>query len=430
MPFTKVRGYTGKKERVEEGLQMKNSFSERDLLAHLFIQGGLNARLAEEKLSLSRKQFEHLWNRMIQKRYASRSLHLQEWQDGRKVYRSLVPRRHGLPDALSYFQHAKSLQRTSQDGGFGKRVQQAGQLFLVLKSLPDEAYPVHRLLDEYEAVYGDGEQLLTRGVIERALAFLNEYGVVERQGTLFRLLSPFFEDLSDQHIYELSFFLHLITATTTETVPAYLALSALETLETIEPVHFEQVTTPHGLLYEALIFEINDAIAKNRMIHVQIGHQPAVLFSPAYVFHDFEDGRKNVIGFTGERLWSFRIDRLAAIEQTNIERELHPFTQAFRIPTTARPETLILQFHLETVSLSHRVKLRARLERETSHLIKHIEDVGSGWRFSCSICDPFATLPWIKSFGSLVEILQPLPLRQRMVEQLQTMQTRYTEVER
>ncbi|WP_312452082.1 hypothetical protein [Exiguobacterium sp.] len=143
---------------------MKNSFSERDLLAHLLIQGGLNARIAEEKLSLSPKQFERLWHRMIQKRYASRSLRMHEWQEGRKVYRVLFPNRHGLPDALSYFQHAKSLQRNSQDGGFGKRVQQAGQLYLILKSLPKDDYPVHRLLDEYEAVYGDGEHLLTRGV--------------------------------------------------------------------------------------------------------------------------------------------------------------------------------------------------------------------------------------------------------------------------
>lgn len=409
---------------------MKNSFTERDLLAHLLIQGGLNARLAEEKLSLSPKQFEHLWNRVIQKRYASRHLRMQEWQEGRKVYRALFPRRHGIPDALSYFQHAKSLQRTSQDRGFGKRVQQAGQLYLVLHSLPNETYAVHRLLDEYEAVYGDGEQLLTRGVIERALGFLTAYGVVERDELLYRLRPTFFETLSEYDMYNLSFFLHLLTATKDVTVPAYLALSAIETLERIEPVHFEQVMTPHGLLYEDLVVVINQAIAENRMLLVQIGHQPPVLFSPVSVFHDFEDGRKNVVGFTDTRLWSFRIDRLSAIQVTPSERTVYPFTQAFRIPTTARPQTVILQFHLETVSFAHQSKLRTRLERDTAHLQKKMVENADGWRFSCTICDPFATLPWLKSFGALVEIIEPVSLRERMIEQLQTMRRRYTEVRR
>lgn len=407
---------------------MKNSFSERDLLAHLLIQGGLNAWIAEEKLSLSPKQFERLWHRMIQKRYASKSLRMHEWQEGRKVYRALFPNRHGLPDALSYFQHAKSLQRSSQDGGFGKRVQQAGQLYLILKSLPKDDYPVHRLLDEYEAVYGDGEHLLTRGVIERALHFLIDYGVVERSGRLYRLCPTFFENLSEYGMYNLSFFLHLLTVTSDVTVPAYLALAALETIECIEPIHFEQVMTPHGLLYEDLVIIINRAITKNRKLLVQIGQQSPIEFSPVSVFHDFEDGRKNVIGFTDKRLWSFRIDRLSTIKVTTSERVIYPYTQAFRIPTAARPQKIILRFHLETVSLTHQSKLRARLERETAHLQKQIDVEANGWCFTCTICDPFATLPWIKSFGALVEIIEPSSLRERMIAQLQTMQKRYAEV--
>lgn len=117
-------------------------------------------------------------------------------------------------------------------------------------------------------------------------------------------------------------------------------------------------------------------------------------------------------------------------------RSAEILAQTYEIPPDMTPRKLLSSAwgivfkegapgDLVTVVLHFDAAVADRLRESTWHPSQRLRDEGDGIRFEVTLGSTLEILPWIRSWGSAVEVLEPADLREQVAEEARRTATRY-----
>ncbi|GKU77840.1 YafY family protein [Paenibacillus sp. L3-i20] len=300
--------------------------------------------------------------------------------------------------------------------------------------------------------------------IRKDLKYLGDIGVVIRIDSTrpytYRVANDLIDQLSDDELLDLYDFVDVMSNTQVPSVQGYLlrdtlkkALSNRSFKWDVEDTHRYKYHYHSRILDEAHLHTIFGAIKQRRKLRFlyfspkknnsYASQNTNPLFEresngvtetilPIQVVYDHQYGRWYLIGHkTGKGLIKFRMEGLTQMEESDpaseeefIRAKNHADEQLRNswVTDTLRPSKVVARFYNPDRSGVNFVRERVVAQGQWGSIIEESE---STFLFEITVNGIFEIKPWLRSFGSSCEVLEPAWLRQEFIKEWKEIQTYY-----
>lgn len=327
----------------------------------------------------------------------------------------------------------------------------------IIRTLADEPRSFKQLVEFIE-----GDEFTNRTSYLRSLDYLKNLHVVRKDEEVYILDNDILSDLSTDELFDLYSFVHFMSNTHVLSVPGYLLLDYLTIyLRQYKPetnidiflyryVHFARI------LSEYKGFEILSAINDKKYISFhyyskkqkQRAHTltessnkpPRTNVIPLFMIYEHQYGRWYLIGknpeyrnisvFKLEGISELQIGEEVDVQVLEEERQnaLMKYEKSWFV--SIEPEvTVKLKFYFQNNENQHRNFIKKRVLREKpGGEITIDEQDPNAFIYRLEVNGIKEMKPWILSFGSSVEVLEPIKFRNEIAEEWKKVMEEYTHV--
>ncbi|MEF3310524.1 WYL domain-containing protein [Paenibacillus sp. GYB004] len=298
------------------------------------------------------------------------------------------------------------------------------------------------------------------------LKYLEEVGVIRKEAGprpyRYRLDNEFIMQLSEEELYDLYDFVDVMTHTQVPSVQGYMLRDGLKKhflrgaadKPAVEPFLYKYHYYSR-ILDEAHLFPLIQAIRSRRKVRFLYFSPKAdksyaskntnPLFEressgrletalPLKVVYDHQYGRWYMLASGREGIRKYRMEGMtqieedAAVAETEFAdklRELEERTRFSWLIDTGRPVNVRARFYNPGPGEPNFVKERVLLQGQWGRITEETDD---RFDFEITVNGTIEIRPWLRSFGSSCEVLEPAGLRREMIEEWKELQARYEPV--
>lgn len=329
------------------------------------------------------------------------------------------------------------------------------RLVQIIRTLADEPQSLSELVEFLE---GDEEK--KKSSYQRSIDYLLEIEAIQKQGNQYALDHSLLEQLSDHELMDLYTFVHYKANTHLLSVPGYLLLEFLEIyLKQKLPdkqleflwyrfIHFSRV------LAEYKCYELMKAMEEKRMVSFryyskkqkqkantknEVENKPSLQkIIPLYLLFDHQYGRWYLIGKNPKYDISiYKLEGISEMEPySSIEAELFEKERANArqrlkhswLLSDEEEVEVVLRFYFDPSRTDSKMNfIEQRVRREMQWGIMEQDDKAHSFTYKIKVNGIKEIKPWILSFGSSVEVLEPQSLRQQIQEEWSELLKEYEE---
>ncbi|AWB43477.1 WYL domain-containing protein [Paenibacillus sp. CAA11] len=329
------------------------------------------------------------------------------------------------------------------------------RISLLLAALNDEPHTALELLDICCGGLAPDSAMPDEKTIRSDLKYLEQVGVIWREPGprpyRYRLHNDLILELSEEELYDLYDFVDVMANTQVPSVQGYLLRDGLkkhflrhdaETHAT-EPFLYKYHYYSR-ILDEAHLFTLLSAIRSREKVRFlyfspkaeksyaarntnplfereSVGKEVKVL--PLKVIYDHQYGRWYLLANGREGIRKYRMEGMTQIQQSKAVTEefyqekskaLADKMQFSWVIDTGRPVRVRARFYSPGAGLNNFVKERVLLQGQWGDIVEEDE---LSFIYEITVNGTTEIKPWLRSFGSSCEILEPLQLRREMIEE-------------
>lgn len=435
----------------------KESFDkEIQFLRMLVLTGGAyNRQQYADRLGISVHTFDKTMKRL---KHIASSLQAPAPEAGNKEFAETM--RYSYLDSsdpmLLFLFRAKSLKESESQ-----------RLSMLLAAMQDQAHTAMELLDiccdDTPEAFAAPDEKTIRG----DLKYLEQVGVIKKENESrpyrYRIHHDLISELTDDELLDLYDFVDIMANTQLPSVQGYLLRDGLKKKLERTPV---SATALEAFLYkyhyysrildEAHLMGLLDAIRHHRFVRFLYftpkreasyaskntnplferntkGKQVKVL--PLKIVYDHQYGRWYLLGHSRRQgITKYRLEGVtelteeAPVSEELFAEKLSELEQRIRyswLIDTGKPVTVRVRFYNPGPFIPNFVKERVQRQGQWGRMIEESEE---SFLYEIEVNGTMEIKPWIRSFGSSCEVLEPQRLRQEMIEEWKEIQRYYDPV--
>jgi predicted DNA-binding transcriptional regulator YafY len=340
------------------------------------------------------------------------------------------------------------------------------RISLLLAAMNEQALTAMELLDICCTSQSSDLSLPDEKTIRSDLKYLEEVGVISRQAGArpyrYRIQNDLIHGLTDDELYDVYDFVDVMANTQVPSVQGYLLRDGLKKHLTrqqaekhaIEPFLYKYHYYSR-ILDEAHLFTILSAIRSRRKVRFlyfspkseksYASKNTNPLFEkhtngkvektlPLKVVYDHQYGRWYLLANGREGIRKYRLEGITQIEEDesvdvdvfeNKMNELHAKIQYSWLIDTGQPVTVRARFYNPEGSAPNFVRERVLLQGQWGQIVQEDEH---SFIYEILVNGTTEIKPWLRSFGSSCEILEPLQFRREMIAEWKEIQAYYESV--
>jgi predicted DNA-binding transcriptional regulator YafY len=416
--------------------------------------GAYSRRQFAERLGISVHTFDKTLKRL--KEIVSATYRQLPEEQGKDLAEMLRFSYYDSTDPLLLFLfRAKSLKESESE-----------RISLLLAALNGQALTAIELLDICCGGLPSDLPLPDEKTVRGDLKYLEEVGVIVKEPGprpyRYRIHDGLIRDLSDGELYDLYDFVDVMTNTQVPSVQGYLLREALKK-HVIR--NSGDKTAPEPFLYkyhyysrildEAHLFTLLGAIRSRRKIRFLYFSPKAEksyaskntnpLFEreaegrlertvPLQIVYDHQYGRWYLLSHGREGIRKYRLEGMTQIEADepvvadffeSKRKELEEKTRHSWLIDTGRPVTVRARFYNPGDGQANFIKERVLLQGQWGHIAEEDDD---SFVYEIAVNGTTEIKPWLRSFGSSCEVLEPVSLRRELIAEWREIQAYYESV--
>jgi predicted DNA-binding transcriptional regulator YafY len=337
------------------------------------------------------------------------------------------------------------------------------RISLLLAAMKDRALTAMELMDVCSSQLPSDSPPPDEKTIRSDIKYLDEVGVIEREsGTRpyrYCIRNDFIRELTDEELLDLYDFVDIMSNTQIPSVQGYLLRDGLKKYfrrnqvekQAIEPFQYKY-HYPSRILDEAHLFALMSAIRSRRKVTFLYfspkaeksygakntnplfereaeGNQVVTL--PLKIVYDHQYGRWYLLAKGRDGIAKFRVEGMTQIvEMDDVDEEifqtqlavLERNTRFSWLIDTGRPVTVRARFYKPDGSEPDFIKARVLLQGQWGQIVEEDEQ---SFIFEIVVNGTTEIKPWLRSFGSSCEVLEPQPLRREMIAEWKELRAYY-----
>ncbi|MCJ8012192.1 WYL domain-containing protein [Paenibacillus sp. KQZ6P-2] len=340
------------------------------------------------------------------------------------------------------------------------------RLSLLLGALSALSLNVHELLDYCMNALPTNLPLPDEKTIRKDLKYLEEVGVIQKEGDVrpfkYAIRNEFIRELTEDELLDLYDFVDVMANTQTPSVQGYLLRDGLKKQlirghsdkHAVEPFLYKYHYHSR-ILDEAHLFTILDAIRKHRKVRFlyfspkteksYASKNTNPLFEretegksektlPLKVVYDHQYGRWYLLSYGREGIRKYRMEGITQFEEDEAvdpawfeekQQELQDKLRYSWLIDTGAPVTVRAKFYNPGESGPNFVKQRVLLQGQWGQIV---EEDGDSFTYQITVNGTTEIKPWLRSFGSSCEVLEPVRLRREMIAEWKEIRAYYESV--
>lgn len=334
------------------------------------------------------------------------------------------------------------------------------RLSLILAALNEGSRTVTEILELSTSVTTEDSTLPDEKTIRSDLKYLESVGVIAKLGTQrpfrYKLNNELVTALTSEELLDLYDYIDVMSNTQVPAVPGYLLRDGLKKqLSLFDQQHELFLYKYHyysRILDEAHLFSLLAAIASHRYItFTYFSPKKEVSYTsqnsnpqfqkassgslqktlPLKIVYDHQYGRWYLIGSNRDGIRKFRMEGMTSIteghvaEQKHFEDKLQSLEDALQyswLIDTGKTVKVRAFFYTPTGAPINFVKERVLLQGQWGEIVEENEE---GFIYEIMVNGITEIKPWLRSFGSSCEVLEPRSLRQDLIQEWQEIKTFY-----
>ena len=340
------------------------------------------------------------------------------------------------------------------------------RISLLLAAMNERTSTVMELLDMCCSSLPSDLPLPDEKTIRLDLKYLEEVGVIKREvgprPYKYRMQDDLVRNLTEDELIDLYDFVDVMANTQVPSVQGYLLRDGLKKqllrnqyeLHAVEPFLYKYHYYSR-ILDEAHLFTLLHAIRHRRKVRFlyfspkseksYASKNTNPLFErdtegkaektlPLKIVYDHQYGRWYLLSSGREGIRKYRMEGITqieadeAVDETRYEEKQHELAEKMRyswLIDTGRPATIRARFYNPEISEPNFIKERVLLQGQWGEIVA--EDDHS-FIYEITVNGTFEIKPWLRSFGSSCEILEPVQLRREMIAEWKEIQSYYESV--
>lgn len=340
------------------------------------------------------------------------------------------------------------------------------RISLLLGAMNEQALTAMELLDICSGGMPDGLPFPDEKTIRSDLKYLEEVGVIRKESASrpyrYRVNNDLVRELSDDELIDLYDFVDVMANTLVPSVQGYLLRDGLKKqlqrggmeLHAIEPFLYKYHYHSR-ILDEAHLFTLLSAIRQRRKVQFlyfspkseksYASKNTNPLFEretsgrliktlPLKVVYDHQYGRWYLLSSERDGIRKYRMEGITQIEEDEqVGEELFRAKAAGLeekiryswLIDTGRPVKVRVRFYNPEDSKSNFVKERVLLQGQWGKIVDEDEQT---FIYEITVNGTTEIRPWLRSFGSSCEVLEPVSLRNEMIAEWKEIQAYYESV--
>lgn len=340
------------------------------------------------------------------------------------------------------------------------------RISLLLAAMNERTSTVMELLDMCCSSLPSDLPLPDEKTIRLDLKYLEEVGVIKREvgprPYKYRMQDDLVRNLTEDELIDLYDFVDVMANTQVPSVQGYLLRDGLKKqllrnqyeLHAVEPFLYKYHYYSR-ILDEAHLFTLLHAIRHRRKVRFlyfspkseksYASKNTNPLFErdtegkaektlPLKIVYDHQYGRWYLLSSGREGIRKYRMEGITqieadeAVDETRYEEKQHELAEKMRyswLIDTGRPVTVRARFYNPESSEPNFIKERVLLQGQWGEIVA--EDDHS-FIYEITVNGTFEIKPWLRSFGSSCEILEPVQLRREMIAEWKEIQSYYESV--
>lgn len=341
------------------------------------------------------------------------------------------------------------------------------RIAMLLAALHENSLTAMELLDLCSSCLASEAALPDEKTIRSDLKYLEEVGVIKRESGVrpyrYRLHNNLVRELTDEELLDLFDFVSVMANTQIPSVQGYLLRDGLKkhiARNHAEPVAVEPFLYKYHyysrILDEAHLFTLMSAIRNHRYVKFLYfspkaeksyasrntnplferetnGKQEQAL--PLKIVYDHQYGRWYVLSYHGRMgIRKYRMEGLTQIEPdepadeaffAEKQAELEDKTRYSWLIDTGKPVKVRVRFFNPGQNQPNFVKERVMLQGQWGQIVEEDE---ISFVYEITVNGTTEIKPWLRSFGSSCEILEPVQFRREMIAEWKELQSYYESV--
>ncbi|MGZ9587275.1 helix-turn-helix transcriptional regulator [Paenibacillus marinisediminis] len=341
------------------------------------------------------------------------------------------------------------------------------RISLLIAGMNERAMTAMELLDFCISSMPVDAAVTDEKTIRADLKYLEEVGVIKKVASTrpyrYRLHNDLVADLTEDELIDLYDFVDVMANTQVPSVQGYLLRDGLKKLllrsdmetDATEPFLYKYHYYSR-ILDEAHLYTLLDAIRNRRKIKF-VYYSPKTdksyssrntnpLFErdaegkehhtlPLQIVYDHQYGRWYLLAYNRVGgIFKFRMEGITQLEQTETVSEeawterkqaLEKKLQQSWLIDTGEPVTIRARFYNPNVSNHNFVKERVLQQGQWGRIIEENEEY---FVYEITVNGMTEIKPWLRSFGSSCEVLEPQRLRQQLIEEWKEIQAYYESI--
>jgi predicted DNA-binding transcriptional regulator YafY len=340
------------------------------------------------------------------------------------------------------------------------------RLSILLAAMNEQALTAKELLEECSTHFSPGLSLPDEKTIRLDLKYLEEVGVIQKEPGnrpyRYRIQDNLVRDLSDEELIDLYDFIDVMANTQVPSVQGYLLRDGLKKhlLRNQVPQHaldpfLYKYHYYSRILDESHLFTLLHAMQHHRKVRFLYFSPKAEqsytskntnpLFErdttgtpiqtlPLQIVYDHQYGRWYLLAYGREGIRKYRIEGITQIEEDEPAHEVlytkkkNELTEKIRyswLIDTGPPVTVRARFYHPEGTESNFIRERVLLQGQWGQIISEDEH---SFIYEITVNGVTEIKPWLRSFGSSCEVLEPLQLRKDMIAEWKEIQLYYESI--
>lgn len=340
------------------------------------------------------------------------------------------------------------------------------RISLLVAALNERSLTAMELLDTCCGSLSSELPMPDEKTIRSDLKYLEEVGVIKREPGprpyRYRIQDNLIRSLSDEELIDLFDYVDVMANTQVPSVQGYLLREGLKKYllrnqlqqHAVEPFLYKYHYYSR-ILDEAHLFTLLHAIRHRRKVRFQYftpkseksyaskNTNPlfekdtkgkAELTLPLKIVYDHQYGRWYLLSHGPKGIRKFRMEGITQIEEDEVvdgasyeekQTELAERIRYSWLIDTGRPVMVRVRFYNPEGSEPNFIKERVLLQGQWGQIISEDEH---SFMFEIMVNSTIEIRPWLRSFGSSCEVLEPASLRQEMIAEWKEIQSYYESV--
>ncbi|MHA6533683.1 helix-turn-helix transcriptional regulator [Paenibacillus sp. BAC0078] len=340
------------------------------------------------------------------------------------------------------------------------------RISLLLAAMNEQTMTAMELLDLCCSSLSSGLPLPDEKTIRSDLKYLEEVGVIKKEPGprpyRYRIQDDLVRSLSDEELFDLYDFVDVMANTQVPSVQGYLLRDGLKKQllrnqarqHAVEPFLYKYHYYSR-ILDEAHLFTLLHAIRNHRKVRFlyfspkseksYASKNTNPLFEretegktqktlPLKIVYDHQYGRWYLLSHSREGIRKYRMEGITQIEEDEAvdevwyEKKKSELAEKIRyswLIDTGQPVTVRARFYTPEGSERNFVKERVMLQGQWGQVV--LEDEHS-FIYEITVNGTTEIKPWLRSFGSSCEVLEPLRLRREMIAEWKEIASYYESV--